>query len=376
MVWVTTFGMLSMPVLVALYWRLPPAWRPWLLALGGALLLGHDGWSSMAAWSALLAWLVFICGPQWRRPAMMQTLGLAGVLLAFIVYQYAKASHGLAAYLGYAFVSLKAWHLIAEHGGGGIARDGRAGTTLGYLLFPPTLAVGPVQRYDAFRMELLRARWDRQLASQALQRMLYGYCKVVLLAGYILNFKFNTLNLPTGNAWLDAYLPLLGYGLNLYWQFSGYCDIAIGFAALLGIRVPENFHFPFAARNLSDFWRRWHITVSEWCRDFVFRPILSRTRQYLFASLGSMMVLGLWHELSPRYLAWGLFHGAGLAIVHLWGKHMPWAEQLRRYALWRVFSWFLTLQFVILSFALTSTSDLQAAWSCLTVLFAPLLPGS
>src|SRR5450830_486967 len=173
MVWLTTFGMLSMPVLVALYWRLPPAWRPWLLALGGAMLLGHDGWSSVAAWSALLAWLTFICGPQWRRPAMMQTLGLAGVLLAFIAYQYAKASHGLAAYLGYAFVSLKAWHLIAEHGGGGIARDGRAGTTLGYLLFPPTLAIGPVQRYDAFRMELLRARWDRQLASHVV-RLLQG----------------------------------------------------------------------------------------------------------------------------------------------------------------------------------------------------------
>jgi hypothetical protein len=235
MVWMTTFGMLSMLVLIPLYWRLPPAWRPWLLTLGGAILLGHDGWSSVAAWSALLAWLAFTCGPQWRRPALMQTLGLAGVMLAFIAYQYAKTSHGLAAYLGYAFVSLKAWHLIAEHGGGGIARDGRAGTTLGYLLFPPTLAIGPVQRYDAFRMELLRARWDRQLASQALQRMLYGYCKVVLLAEYILNFKFNTLNLPTGNAWLDAYLPLVGYGLNLYWQFSGYCDIAIGFAALPGL---------------------------------------------------------------------------------------------------------------------------------------------
>lgn len=375
MVWLTTFGMLSMPILVVLYWRLPAPWRPWLLVAAGSALLWHDGWASLAAWSALLAWLAFICGPQWRRPAPMQALGLAGVLLAFIAYQYAKASHNLAAYLGYAFVSLKAWHLIAEHGAG-MAREGRAGMTLGYLLFPPTLAVGPLQRYDAFRTEMLRARWDSQLASQALQRMLYGYCKVVLLAAYILNTKLNGLQLATGSAWLDAYLGLLGYGLNLYWQFSGYCDIAIGFAALLGMRVPENFHFPFAARNLSDFWRRWHITVSEWCRDFVFRPLLSRTRQYLLASLGSMIVLGLWHELSPRYLAWGLFHGAGLAVVHLWGKHMPWAEPLRRHAVWRAFSWFLTLQFVILSFALTSMPDLPSAWACMTLLFAPLFPGS
>lgn len=374
MVWLTTAGMLGMLVLIVLYWRLPALWRPWLLAAGGALLLWHDGWCTLASWTALLFWLAVICGPDWRHRQLMQTVGLAGVLLAFVTYQYAKAEHELVAWMGYAFVSLKAWHLVAEHGGG-IGRDGRAASTLGYLLFPPTLAIGPVQRYDAFRLELLRARWDGRMASLALQRILYGYSKVVLLAGYLLNFKLNTLNLSTGNSWLDVYLPLVGYGLNLYWQFSGYCDIAIGFAALLGIRVPENFHFPFAARSLPDFWRRWHITVSEWCRDFVFRPMLTRTRQYLFASLASMMVLGLWHELSPRYLAWGLFHGAGLALVHLWSKHMPWADMLRRYVLWRGFCWFATLQFVILSFALTSTPDLAAAWSCLSVLFAPILPG-
>jgi len=197
-----------------------------------------------------------------------------------------------------------------------------------------------------------------------------------LLAGYLLNFKFGGLNLATGSNWLDAYLSLVGYGLNLYWQFSGYCDIAIGFAALLGMRVPENFHFPFAARNLPDFWHRWHITASEWCRDFVFRPMLSHTRQYLFASLASMIVLGLWHEMSPRYLAWGLLHGVGLAVVHLWTKHVPWAGTLRGNWVWKAFCWFATLQFVILSFALTSTPDLAAAWTCLKVLFSPLLPGN
>lgn len=375
MVWLTTFGMLSMPMLLVLYWRLPAGWRPCLLIACGGALIAHEGWHTLSAWGGLLAWLALICGPRWERKALVQTIGLAGLLLGFAMYQYLKASWDLPFYVGFAFATLKSWHLIAEHGVG-MLRDGRAASTMGYLLFPPTLAVGPVQRYDAFRIELLRARWERRIASPALQRMLYGYCKVVLLAGYLLNYKFNGLILSTGSTPLDAYLGLLGYGLNLYWQFSGYCDIAIGFAALLGIRVPENFHFPFAARSLPDFWRRWHITVSEWCRDFVFRPMLTRTRQYLLASLTSMMVLGLWHELSPRYLAWGLFHGAGLAAVHLWSKYMPGAQALRQHVLWRGFCWFVTLQFVILSFALTSTPDLAAAWTCLTVLFAPLLPGS
>ena len=375
MVWLTTFGLLFMLAMVAIYWRLQVMWRPWLLAAGGIVLLGQDGWSSVIAWTGLLSWVALICGPRWQRRSAVQVTGLAGVLLLFGAYQFGKASHGLLPWLGYAFASLKAWHLIAEHGGG-LLRDGRTAGTLAYLLFPPTLTVGPVQRYDSFRLEMLRARWDGAMASQALQRLLYGYVKVVLLAGYLLNQKLNMLGTATGHPWLDAYLPLLGYGLNLYWQFSGYCDIAIGFAGLLGIRVPENFHFPFAASNVQDFWRRWHVTVSEWCRDFVFRPILSRTRRYMLASLSSMVVLGLWHELSPRYLAWGLFHGAGLVVVHLWGKHMPWAAALRANTLWRVLSWFLTLQFVILSFALTSTPNLAAAWRCLSTLFAPLIPGS
>ncbi|KQN79106.1 hypothetical protein ASF04_01000 [Duganella sp. Leaf61] len=375
MVWLSVFGMLFISALVALYWRLPGQWRPWLLAAGGTVLLAHDSWIGLGAWAALLLWVALMCGPQWQRKTLMRAVGLGGVLLMFGAYQLGKASHGLIAWLGYAFVSLKAWHLIAEHGSGPL-RDGRAASSLAYLLFPPTLAVGPVQRYESFRLELLRARWDGAIASQALQRLLYGYVKVVLLAGYLLNHKLDTLALATGHPWLDTYLPLLGYGLNLYWQFSGYCDIAIGFAALLGMRVPENFNFPFSAGNLQEFWRRWHITVSEWCRDFVFRPILSRTRQYMLASLASMVVLGLWHELSPRYLAWGLFHGAGLVVVHLWGKHMPWAAALRTNALWRGFSWLLTLQFVILSFALTSTPNLAAAWRCLATLFAPLIPGS
>ncbi|MET0323028.1 MAG: MBOAT family O-acyltransferase [Duganella sp.] len=372
MVWLTAFGMVVMLCMIVIYWRIPTAWRPWLLAASGVLLLAHDSWVTLAAWTGLLLWAVLMCAPRWQRKTVMRTVGLAGVLLAFGAYQFGKASHELDAWLGFAFVSLKVWHLIAEHGGGGMLGDGRAGGTVAYLLFPPTLAVGPVQRYDAFRLELLRARWDRQMASEALQRILYGYVKVVLLAGYLLNHKLQMLDIETGHPWLDAYLPLLGYGLNLYWQFSGYCDIAIGFAGLLGIRVPENFRFPFAAANLPEFWRRWHITVSEWCRDFVFRPILSRTRQYMLASLASMMVLGLWHELSPRYLAWGLFHGAGLVVVHLWSKHVPWAATLRDNTLWRACSWFLTLQFVILSFALTSTPNLAAAWTCMTTLFAPL----
>jgi D-alanyl-lipoteichoic acid acyltransferase DltB (MBOAT superfamily) len=361
MVWLSGFGVGFMAATTLLYWRVPSGWRPAILAAAGAALLARDGWPLLAAWGALLAWLALICGPRWRRPALARQLGLAGLLLAFALYQYAKAWHALAAYLGFAFVLLKAWHLIAEHGAGAWHQR-RMANSLSYLLFPPTIAIGPVQRFDAFRLELLRARWDSQQASRALERILYGYCKVILLANYLLTIKLHRLQGMSVDPWLDTYLGLLGYGLDLYWQFSGYCDIAIGFAGLLGIRVPENFRFPLAARSLPDFWRRWHITVSEWCRDFVFRPVFARSHRYLYASLGGMMALGLWHELSLRYLLWGAFHGLGLGVAHLWSRHVPLAAALRRYRAWRIACWFLTLQFVILSFALTSADSLAEGW--------------
>ncbi|WP_426195811.1 MBOAT family O-acyltransferase [Massilia sp. DWR3-1-1] len=367
MVWLTGFGLFFMAGTTLLYWRVPARWRPGVLSAAGALLLAQDGWSGLAAWGALMAWLGLVCGPRWRRPALARQLGLTGIVLAFALYQYAKAEHALAPYLGFAFVSLKAWHIIAEHGSGAGAQ-GRMASTLAYLLYPPTLALGPVQRFDAFRLELLRARWDSRDASRALERILYGYCKVILLAHYLLANKLHGLQGLSGVVWVDTYLGLLAYGLDLYWQFSGYCDIAIGFAALLGMRVPENFNFPFAARSLPDFWRRWHITVSEWCRDFVFRPLFSRSHHYLAASLASMIVLGLWHELSPRYLAWGAFHGLGLGIAYLWSNHIALAATLRTYRAWRVACSLLTLQFVIVSFALTSSATLGEAFRKISVL--------
>ncbi len=360
MVWLTSFGVCFMLGVTVLYWGLPARWRPAILSAAGAVLLAQDGWPSLLVWCALLAWLALICGPRWRHPALVTKLGLAGLLLAFALYQYAKAWHALAAYLGFAFVMLKAWHLIAEHGHDAV-RQGRMLTSLCYLLFPPTIAIGPVQRFAVFRVELLRARWDSALASRSLERILYGYCKVILLAYYLLGSKLNGLQGMSGNLALDIYLGWLAYGLDLYWQFSGYCDIAIGFAGLLGMRVPENFNSPFAARSLPDFWRRWHITVSEWCRDFVFRPVFSRSQRYLYASLCSMVVLGLWHELSPRYLVWGAFHGLGLALAHLWSTHMPLAARLRESLAWRGACQFVTLQFVIVSFAFTSNPSVGQA---------------
>jgi D-alanyl-lipoteichoic acid acyltransferase DltB (MBOAT superfamily) len=150
-------------------------------------------------------------------------------------------------------------------------------------------------------------------------------------------------------------------------SFPGYSDVAIGFALMLGLRVGENFNYPFFARSINEFWQRWHISLSMWCKDYVYMPVLSLGRSPLGAILFSMLAIALWHEFSLRYVAWGIYHALGIAVWHLFQRVKPaWLKEgmdgLKRQAVAGV-SIFLTLNFVILSFALTKEPDLRSALS-------------
>ena len=159
---------------------------------------------------------------------------------------------------------------------------------------------------------------------------------------------------------------------NLYFQFSGYTDVAIGFALLLGFRVMENFDNPFLKQNISEFWRSWHISLSSWVRDYVFFPIVSVVRNRALAVMVAMLVLGLWHEASFRFLLWGLYHGAGIVAWHLLQKAKSWAPVTLPTSLsWtvRVLSTLLTVNFVMLSFVFTKERDLVDAFGVWIILF-------
>jgi alginate O-acetyltransferase complex protein AlgI len=167
-------------------------------------------------------------------------------------------------------------------------------------------------------------------------------------------------------SWLAAYLGCVQYGLNLYLQFSGYSDIAIGIAMLVGYRVPENFNWPFIATNIQTFWSRWHITLSHWCRDYVFQPVAAVSRSPHIGVIAAMLVLGMWHELSWRYLLWGAYHGLGLVVWRQFqtlksSASFDFPPKLRPVGI--VAGWFLTMNFVILSFALTRVHSLTDTWS-------------
>src|SRR5262249_25886326 len=153
--------------------------------------------------------------------------------------------------------------------------------------------------------------------SEALRRIFLGLCRKLLLADNLATLILNPWLKDGVEALSDTQcllLPVL-FGLRVYWDFAGYTDVAIGIAALLGYRVPENFDRPYLSRNLVEFWRRWHITLSEWIRLRLFMKMVGRRspKEWLYAAtVISMALCGLWHGAGWGFLLWGLWHGVGI----------------------------------------------------------------
>lgn len=346
-----------------LYWTLPRIWRLPTAASAGLLCL-----SWIAPASAAFCMTLGLCSYALARRQLK--LGLAygaaiTMLLALLalreVLPWSGDSASVVPWLGSAFFTLRTAHYVISSAQGQVPEH-RLNDYFCYLFFPPTLLVGPVQRFADFEREARRCRFDTQRLSAGFERLLFGYAKVVLLADYLIGIKLSWFikNIDPGG--LRTYLESLEYGLTLYFKFAGYSDVAIGFGLLLGVRLPENFNHPFLARNIADFWRRWHISVSAWCRDHVSFPLYASTRSAGFSALIAMLVLGLWHECSVRYLLWGAYHGCGILIWQRWSAlslSRGWQTGTAWQPLYSVTARFLTFNFVVVGFAITRTTQLE-----------------
>ncbi len=239
---------------------------------------------------------------------------------------------------------------------------------MGYMLFFPVLVIGPIIRLSDWNREVYRRRWDEELFSKGLERIVYGLFKIIVLGNYFFSFKIISYTDSLTNSWLNTYLEYISYVGNTYMQFAGYSDIAIGFSLLLGIRVKENFNYPFLAKNLSDFWNRWHISLSEWCKDYIFMPISSYSRMPWIAVIISMLVLGLWHEFSLRYILWAVFHGVGIILWDSILRFSPIKMPKRMNLISRIFSTFVCIHFVIFSFVWIKEDNIYQAINSLSLL--------
>ena len=232
--------------------------------------------------------------------------------------------------------------------------------------FPTTLA-GPITRVLALAPQLEKpARVLRkEEGGRALFRIGVGLLKKFLIADFLaenlVNRVFDTPGLYSAS---ETLIGVYGYALQLYYDFSGYTDIAIGSALLLGLKLPENFNRPYQSLNIADFWRRWHISLSNWLRDYLYFSLpglRSRWKVFTYMNLIVTMVLGgLWHGANWTFVVWGAMHGVALAIQHGWRSFRGNPPPTQR-ILPRLISVLLTTHFVIFAWIVFRASSLENA---------------
>jgi alginate O-acetyltransferase complex protein AlgI len=191
-----------------------------------------------------------------------------------------------------------------------------------FTMFFPTLVAGPIKRFQSFAPQVRSI--EPLPTSEALlniYRIAIGLAKKYIIADSMTLLTQPILTPGAIYTTPDYWVGMLAYAAKIYFDFTGYSDIAIGLAGLLGFRIPENFDRPYWAENISQFWRRWHMSLSSWIRDYIFIPLGGSRRGKLLTAVNlfiAMALAGLWHGAAWTFVLWGLWHGIGLAAHRAW----------------------------------------------------------
>ncbi|PHN03132.1 MBOAT family O-acyltransferase [Flavilitoribacter nigricans] len=351
--------------LTLITWLSPARWQIWVILAGTVLFLALE-----APVSLLILGLTTGSSYWIFRTSLSLTTATILILVQnitiFVLYKIGIGAALLSPVdrlipLGLSYYSFRQIHYAIERYKGKVGPH-NFGDYAAYMFFLPTILIGPINRFQPFLRNIYRRRWDANLFSEGLERILYGYAKIVIIGNFLLTNKLTAVvtALEGKNEWLATYLRVLNYTLNTYFQFAGYSDVAIGLALLLGFRVMENFNYPFLAPNINEFWNRWHISLSSWCRDYVYTPMASITRKPIIGIIMTMLVIGLWHEISLKYIIWGVYHGLGVAVWHLYNRSelsKRLQNSLPAYDYWAIL---LTFHFVLFSFVIVKEENWQA----------------
>jgi alginate O-acetyltransferase complex protein AlgI len=196
-----------------------------------------------------------------------------------------------------------------------------------YMTFFPHLVAGPIVRGADFLPQLTtRIEGIEYRMKEGFLRVIIGLGKKLILANYLAKYVDIVNANPSGFSGLETFFSAVGYSMQIYFDFSGYSDIAIGIALMLGYELKENFSVPYTAANISEFWRKWHISLSSWLKDYIYIPFGGNrkglVKTYLFLFL-TMLIGGLWHGADWKFVLWGALHGSALIAHKLWSSYTP-----------------------------------------------------
>lgn len=254
----------------------------------------------------------------------------------------------------------------------GIAKEPDFAQYLLFVTYFPHLIAGPVLHHKQMMPQFsdpITYRINPAHLSLGVSIFVVGLMKKVLVADYLSGIAspiFDAVRDGSTLRFFEAWIGALAYSLQLYFDFSGYSDMAIGLSLLFNIRLPLNFNSPYKARNIIEFWKRWHMTLSAFLKDYLYIPLGGNRRgsgRRYINLLATMVLGGLWHGASWTFIAWGTLHGVYLVINRLWGELTARLGYDRRGRPWSLFSIALTFLSVVLAWVFFRADSLQSAWS-------------
>jgi D-alanyl-lipoteichoic acid acyltransferase DltB (MBOAT superfamily) len=238
---------------------------------------------------------------------------------------------------------------------------------LDYLLFVcffPHLVAGPIVRPHQMLPQLAaRPAADPDLQARGLWLIATGLAKKIAIGDFLAaNLVGRAFGNPERYSSVELVVAVYGYAIQIYCDFSGYTDVAIGSALLFGYRLPENFDAPYTSKSLQEFWRRWHISLSTWLRDYLYVP-LGGSRQGSYKTYRNLMITmvlgGLWHGASWNFVIWGALHGMGLGATRMWQRARKGRQKVPLGSLWSVVA---TFHFVCFAWIFFRAPTLGHAW--------------
>ncbi len=387
------FLLVFLPVVVSLYYMLARhvAAREWLIIAASAVF--YAWWDvrflPLLIGEVAIAWLVaeiyFRTGLKW-----LLTAGIVATLIVLGVFKYLDffagslsrlighpvAPSGIVLPIGISFFTFQIVSYFIDAGRGDAPRYGFRRFALVILLFPHLIA-GPIVRHvelvPQFDASPLRDGLAERLV-RGLTLFLVGFLTKVLVADKLAPFVDEIFAVsasatpPLTQAWAGA----LGFALQIYFDFAAYSEMAMGLALMLGLSFPMNFNMPYRATSLQDFWRRWHMSLSRFLRDYLYIPLGGSRHgfgRFALATMTTMGLCGLWHGAGWTFILWGLFHGCLLALYHTYrrlylriGRRYPAVKaRLDHSKLYNSFSLILTQGLVVFSLLIFGSPSLKTA---------------
>lgn len=382
----TVFQLLFLPLLLALYFLCPSRYvtvRNGILIVFSLLFYSFGGirYTGLLLLSVVLnytgALLVSLTDKISRRCILWCAVWLNLAMLLYFKYAaFAVSAVNLLGFsfavpeivlpLGISFYTFQGMSYLLDVYMGRCAVQKNPFLVLLYIILFPQLVAGPIVNYTDVEKELSCREHTLAGFSEGITRFMLGFGKKMLLSGPMGEiadavFQIPLAELPTSAAWVGA----LAYFFQIYFDFSGYSDMAIGLGKIFGFRFPENFDYPYIATSVTEFWRRWHITLSRWFRDYVYIP-LGGNRCSVAKQIRNLLVVwfltGLWHGANWTFLVWGLYYAAFLLLEKFVCRdalsHIP-----------KLFRWVGTMLVVLVGWIFFRSDSLTDALSYITAMF-------